>query len=75
MIKIKKEDALKLNKAYGIKFGEGGISNTSNHHHRKYYLTESEYNLRSLLKFSLNDEAKVIIDKIDAKKRRYNKNK
>ena len=74
MIKITKKDALKLNKEYGVKFGENGISRTHGHH-KKYYLTESEYNLRSLLKFSLNDEAKAIIDKIDAKKRRYNKKK
>ena len=74
MIKIRKEDALKLNKEYGVKFGENGISRT--HGHKKhYYLTESEYNLRSLLSISLNDEAKAIIDKIDSRKRRYNKKK
>lgn len=74
MIKISKEDALKLNKEYGVKFGENGISRTHGHN-KHYYLCESEYNLRSLLKFNGNDEAKVIIDKIDARKRWYNKNK
>ena len=74
MIKIKKEDALKLNKEYGVCFGENGISRTHSHH-KNYYLTESEYNLRNLLKFSINDEAKALLDKIDAKKRRYDRKK
>lgn len=74
MIKISKEEALKLNKEYGVKFGENGISHTHGHH-KNYYLTESEYNLRTLLKFSLNNEAKVLIDKVDAKKRQNNKKK
>lgn len=74
MIKINKEDALKLNKEYGVKFGENGISHTHGHN-KNYYLTESEYNLRSLLKFSINNEAKKLIDKIDAKKRQHNKKK
>ena len=74
MIKISREDALKLNKEYGVKFGENGISRT--HGHKKnYYLTESEYNLRSLLEFSLNDNAKLSLDIINAKKRKYNKKK
>lgn len=74
MIKISREDALKLNKEYGVKFGENGISH-SHGHHKNYYLTESEYNLRSLLKFSLNNEAKALVDKIDSKKRHFNKKK
>ena len=74
MIKISREDALKLNKEYGVKFGENGISH-SHGHHKNYYLTESEYNLRSLLKFSLNNEAKALVDKIDSKKRNFNKKK
>lgn len=74
MIKITKKDAFTLNKDYGVKFGENGISRTHGHN-KHYYLCESEYNLRSLLKFSLNDEAKAIIDKIDSKKRKYNKKK
>jgi hypothetical protein len=74
VIKISREDAFKLNKDYGVKYGENGISRT--HGHKKhYYLTESEYNLRSLLKFSLNDEAKEILDKINVRKRHYNKKK
>lgn len=74
MIKISKEEALKLNKEHGVKFGENGISHTHGHH-KNYYLTESEYNLRALLKFSLNNEAKVLIDKVDAKKRQNIKKK
>lgn len=74
MIKISKEDALKLNKEYGVKFGENGISRTHGHH-KTYFLTESEYNLRSLLKFCANDKAKEILDKLELKKRRFNKKK
>lgn len=74
MIKIKKEDALKLNKEYGVCFGENGISKTHNHHPH-YFLCTSEYNLKSLLDFRTNDEAQKLLDKINAKKRRYNKKK
>lgn len=72
MIKISREDAMKLNKEYGVKFGENGISRTHGHH-KHYYLTESEYNLHSLLEFSLNNEAQNIINKSDVKKRQYKK--
>ena len=74
MIKIKQKDAQKLNKEYAVCYGENGISRTHGHH-KNYYLCTSEYNLRSLLKFSINDEAKEILDEIDARKRRYNKKK
>ena len=74
MIKISKEDALKLNKEHGVPFGENGISRTHSHH-KHYYLCESEYNIRSLLKFSSNDVAKAILDKFEAKKRYYKKKK
>lgn len=72
MIKISKEYAMRLNKEYGVNFGENGISRTHGHH-KNYFLCESEDNLRKLLDFAHNDEARAILDKIDAKKRRYNK--
>lgn len=47
MIKISKKDALKLNKEYGIMFGENGISHTcSCHRNRKtYYLCANRKNM------------------------------
>lgn len=47
MIKISKEDAIKLNKEYGIRFGENGISHTcSCHGNRKtYYLCTNSKNI------------------------------
>lgn len=72
MIKISKEAAHKLHNEYGIRFGENGISHTKTHH-KTYYLTESERNLRALLDFTSDEKAQKLIEKIDAKKRRYNK--
>ena len=48
IILISKEIAHKLNKDFGVPFGENGIS-TSKTNHKKYYLCESRKNL-SLLK-------------------------
>ena len=48
IILISKEIAHKLNKEFGVSFGENGIS-TSKTNHKKYYLCESRKNL-SLLK-------------------------
>ena len=50
MILISKEIAHKLNKEFGVPFGENGISSTGKENGRhKYYLCESSKNL-SLLK-------------------------
>ena len=48
IILISKEIAHKLNKEFGVPFGENGIS-TSKTNHKKYYLCESRKNI-SLLK-------------------------
>lgn len=72
LIKISKDAAHKLNKEYGVKFGENGISKTTTKH-PNYYLCESEYNLRSLLSFYPHDQAKKLLDRIDARKRYFNK--
>ena len=74
MIKITKDVAHKLHNEYGVKWKENGISKTHTKH-PKYYLCESEYNLRSLLKVTPNDEAQKLIEKIDEKKKRNNYNK
>lgn len=69
MIRISKETALRLNKEYGIPYKENGISKTHTKH-TTYYLCESEYNLTSLLKIDLNDEAEKILREINKKKNR-----
>ncbi len=47
---ITKEIAHKLNKKYGVPFGYEGISVSGTR--RKYYLTESPYNLNALKKLT-----------------------
>lgn len=71
MIKISKEVAHKLHDIYGVRFGENGISKTVTKY-PKYYLCESEYNLRSLLKITTDEKAQKLLD--DLEKRR-SKNK
>lgn len=73
LIKLRKESALKLNREYGIPFGENGLSRTKGHHHKTYYLAETEYNLRSLLEFDSHDEARKLLEAKTRK--RNNKNK
>lgn len=50
MILIAKEVAHKLNKEYGVPFGENGISKSGTG--RKFYLCESKYNLNALKKLT-----------------------
>lgn len=45
MIKISKEIAHKLNKDYGVPFGENGISHTYSCRKKSYYLCESKRNM------------------------------
>ena len=72
MIKISKEVAKKLHNEYGVPFKENGISKTHTKH-PNYYLCESEYNLISLLKIDLNDQATKLLKNIRDRKNR-NKN-
>lgn len=48
MIKISKEIAHKLNRDYGVPFGENGISHTYSGKKKSYYLCESKRNIQSL---------------------------
>lgn len=75
MIRVSQAEAFRLNQDYGVKFGENGLIAPHSHHKNHYYLTESEYNMRSLYEFSKNDKVKAILNKMDAKKRHYNKKK
>ena len=72
MIRVSKEAALKLNKEYGIKFGENGLSKPHGHH-KHYFLAETERNLRTLLEFDSHDEAKQLLATIEKKKEKYSK--
>lgn len=69
MIKISKEIAKKLNEIYGVRYKENGISKTRTKH-ATYYLCESEYNLRSLLEISSNDDARKALKIIEERKKR-----
>ena len=44
IILISKDEAQKLSKEYNVKFGSYGISSTHTKH-KKFFLTESKYNL------------------------------
>lgn len=69
LIKISKENAKKLHEIYGVRYKENGISKTHTKH-ATYYLCESEYNLRSLLEISSNDDARKALDAIDRRSKR-----
>lgn len=49
IIPITKDEAQKLNKKYGVKFGDYGISSTHTKH-KKFFLTENKANLNALNK-------------------------
>ena len=72
LIRIKKESAKQLNKM-GVPFGEDGISRTKSHHHKHYFLCESEKNLRTLLTIDSNDEAKRLLKEIEDRKEKERK--
>lgn len=46
MIQITKQEALELNKKYGVPFGENGISRTYSGRRHKYYLCEVARNMK-----------------------------
>ena len=47
IIPITKDEAQKLNKEYGVKFGDYGISSTHTKH-KNFFLTENRTNLNAL---------------------------
>lgn len=69
MLEISKEIAHTLHDKYGVRWKDGGIGKSATKH-PKYYLTESEYNLRSLLKITQNDEAEKLLKEIRERKKR-----
>ena len=49
IIKISKQEALKLNKEYGVPYKENGISHTYTKH-RHYFLCENRHNMNAINK-------------------------
>lgn len=71
MLLITKDVASKLHNEYGIKYKDNGIS-TSKTKHKKYYLCESEYNLKCLLKINANETVEKLLKEIIKRKKEEN---
>ena len=72
MLEISKEVAHRLHNEYGIRWKDGGISSTSTSTYKKnkkYYLCESEYNLRNLLKITDSEKAKKLLEECKGRRR------
>ena len=62
IIQITQGEALALNKNYGIKFGVyGGISTTHTKHNKKYFLTETRENVKSLNKIRESEHNNSVV--------------
>lgn len=73
MILISKEIAHKLNKEYKVRFGENGISTTGKGNGRhKYYLCESEYNIKNLYRITSDDKVGQLLKKIRENRKKFN---
>jgi len=73
MLLISKEVAHKLHDEYGIRWKDNGISK-SRTKHPKYYLCESEWNLKKLLSITPNEKAERLLKKIREKKKEEKEN-
>lgn len=67
MLQISKEIAHKLHNKYGVRWKDGGIS-ASTTKYKKYYLCESENNLKKLLYITSDERAKKILKEIEERK-------
>ena len=65
---ISKEVAHELHDKYGIRWKDNGISKSATKH-PKYYLCESERNLKALLKIVPNEKAEQLLKQIREQKR------
>jgi hypothetical protein len=68
MLLISKETAHELHDKYGIRFKDGGISKSATKH-PKYYLCESERNLKLLLKIAPNEKVEQLLKVIREQKK------
>ena len=68
MLLISKEVAHELHNKYGVRWKDGGISKSTTKH-PKFYLCESEWNLKALLKIAPNEIAQKLLTEIRERKR------
>lgn len=73
LLKITKNEAMKLNTEYDVPFAENGLSKTHSKH-PSYYLCESRDNLELLLKITSNPEAERLLKEINNRNKRYRRN-
>jgi len=73
MLLISKEVAHKLHDEYGIRWKDNGISK-SRTKHPKYYLCESEWNLKKLLSITPNEKAERLLKEIRDRKKEEKEN-
>ena len=68
MLLISKDVAHKLHSEYGIRWKDNGISK-SRTKHPKYYLTESEWNLKALLKLGKDEKVEQLLNEVREQKK------
>ena len=73
MLNISKEIAHELHNKYGVRWKDNGIS-TSTTKSKKYYICESEYNLRKLLSITKDERAEQLLKDIKKRKEEEKKN-
>lgn len=73
MILISKEIAHRLNKECNVRFGENGISTTGKGNGRhKYYLCESDYNIKNLYRITSDESVGQLLKKIREMRKKFN---
>lgn len=73
MILISKEIAHRLNKECNVRFGDNGISATGmNNGRRRYYLCESEWNIKNLYRITSDENIGQLLKKIREDRKRLN---
>ena len=68
MLLISKEVAHELHNKYGVRWKDGGISASSTKY-KKYYLCESESNLKKLLSITSDEKAQKLLTEIKNRKK------
>ena len=71
MILISKDLAHRLNQECKVRFGDNGISKSKSKN-PKYYLCESEYNIRSLYKLTSDENVGQLLKQIRENRKKLN---
>lgn len=71
MILISKEIAHRLNKECNVRFGDNGISKSKTNS-PKYYLCESEYNLKKLFNITSDENIGKLLKEVRENRKRSN---